>query len=94
MEKLKLLIAIGLCVALMMFPLAGMAGNPLPVNNSADGHPWDDGDNSTGPEDPENPSDTVVEVVNATAGPDITGKPLRSSVNVVFVWKWYLILIW
>ncbi len=90
MEKLKLFIAIGLCVALMMFPLAGMADNPLPNDNNSDGHPWDDGDNSDNPDDP---NDTLPDSKEARLdNGDL--KPLRSSMQFVFVWKWYLLLIW
>ena len=90
MEKLKLFIAIGLCVALMMFPLAGMADNPLPNNDNSDGHPWDDGDNSDNPDDP---NDTLPDVEKIELDDDYD-KPLRCSTRIVFVWKWYLLLIW
>ena len=90
MEKGKLLIAIGLSVALMMFPLAGMAGNPLPINDSTDGHPWDDGDNTDVPADS---SDTLTDVCKASIGKD-NDRPLRCSARFFVVSKWYLLLIW
>lgn len=91
MEKLKFYVAVGLCVALLMLPLAGMAGNPLPTGNNSDGHPWDDGDNS---EEPGDPNDSLPDVRESSIGDGGNDRPLRSSTHFLFVWKWYLLLIW
>ena len=57
MGKLKFVIAISLCAVLLAMPLAGMADNPLPTTNNADGHPWDD--HSGNSQTPNNPGDTT-----------------------------------
>ncbi len=93
MERMKLIFALGLCVVLLMFPLAGFAGNPLPTGDEMDGHPWDDGDSSS---DPDDPADSLVNV-DAENAPGVNGlvKPERSAtVHFFTVGKWYLILIW
>jgi len=94
MERVKLLIAIGLCVALMMLPLAGMAGNPLPVTNNADGHPWDDGDITHQPGDPGDTLDTLIDITKCSAVGKFDDKPGKSAFCFTIVWKWYLVLIW
>ncbi len=91
MERVKLFIAVGLCVALMMVPLAGMAGNPLPINNSADGHPWDDGDNTPDPGD--TIIDSTINIEDKTIRIDLES-PEKSAFCLTIVWKWYLLLIW
>ncbi len=93
MERLKLIIAIGLCVALMMFPLAGFAGNPLPTNDEMDGHPWDDGDQSSEPDDP---ADTLVDEDAEVApnDPDLGNAEKSATVHFFTFGKWYLLLIW
>jgi hypothetical protein len=90
MEKARLILAIGLCVAVVMFPLAGMADNPLPSNDNSDGHPWDDDDNSDLPDDP---NDTLPNPQEVSLDERLDGS-IGCSFYFVSVWKWYLLLIW
>jgi len=91
--KLKLLLTIGLCVALISVPLTVIAENPLPISPSCDGHPWDDGEEG---DESSNPEDTTTGVE-----PDMTdneidrdnlldGKPLRAFIRFLMTGNWLL----
>lgn len=90
MGKLKFLIAIGLCLVLLIFPLSGMAENPLPQNESADGHPWDDGNEG----DETSPGDTINDTIpdarlSRCDGPGLlTDKPLTAFMALLLTGKW------
>ena len=94
MGKFKFLIAIGLSLVLLIFPLSGMAENPLPQNESADGHPWDDGND----EDESNPVDTANDTVPAAqlSRFDDPGflfdKTWRTFASFLLTGNWYLFI--
>ena len=97
MEKLKLIVAIGLCVALILFPLSGMAENPNEDQNN-DGHPWDDGSSGGGTtnsgDDPgEEPQDETVEIGKDEEAAKC-GKPARAYISVALTKHWFLLLLW
>lgn len=91
MGKLKFLIALGLCMVLLAFPITGMAENPFPVGHNADGHPWDDNTGGT-KSDPGGPCDTTTltsaPVVRIAYKGKAPGKPLLSIMRFVLTGKW------
>jgi len=96
MGKLKVLIAIGLCVALILFPLSGMAENPDEDQNN-DGHPWDDGTTGGGTtESGDNPdSEPQDEVIgNAKDEAATCGKPARAYITAALTKYWFVLLLW
>lgn len=93
MAKLKLLLTIGLCVALLCVPLTVIAENPLPVSPSCDGHPWDDGnegDESSNPGDTTIGTETDMTVNEVDEDAYLDGKPLRAFLRVIKTGIWLL----
>jgi len=92
--KLKLLLTIGLCVALLTLPLSAIAENPLPISSSCDGHPWDDGDEGDESSDPG--IDTTIgtepelTVKKVDERPLLEGKLLRSFIKFVLYGNWLI----
>ena len=97
MGKSKILIAIGVCVALLLFPLSGMADTPLPNSGDDDGHPWDDGnqdDDSSNPaDDPDNP-EMEVTMANADEAVCQSASPVWYFASWLLTGNWFLLLLW
>lgn len=97
MGKLKLIVSIGLCVALILFPLSAMAENPND-DQSNDGHPWDDGATGGGTTNSgDNPDEPVEDQALDNAKDEeaaMCGKPARAYISVALTKSWFLLLLW
>jgi hypothetical protein len=95
MGKLKFLLAICLCVAVLALPLTGVAENPPGGKNNADGHPWDDGSTQGDQYNPGiGPADTATSVQTVRVGfrGFLPGKHGRGWLVFVLTGKWHRLL--